>query len=639
MDKLIQHYADLYYNHDNPEISDAEYDALVRNFRANHPDADIPIGQPSELFSKVKHETPMLSLDNVFDFSELRNFFSGLSPCSSPSPGFVCEMKIDGLAISLVYEDGVFIRGATRGNGHIGEDVTENLLCLDSLPKRLKNAPAGRVEVRGEVLMTYERFNRLNQQGEQGRGSFANPRNATAGTLRQKNKDIVKERGLDLFLYYLVDAPRFGVRTQQDALLWLDEHGLPTQEAFAFCPTLSDVEDFISSWSTKRQSLPYATDGVVIKLNDLTRWPEIGSTSHAPRWAVAFKFPPEEKETRVLKIELSVGRTGILTPVAVFEPVLLAGTVVQRASLHNADCARGIGVGDIIRVRKAAEIIPEVVGVAQSRTEQPFVMPEHCPICGGAVVRVEGEAAHRCTNRSCPAQVREALKYFASRDGMDIRGLGASLAEKLSVGSVTDIYRMGLEDWLKLDKVKEKTAKNLMEQIEKSKSRPLENVITALGIPGVGKSVAGLLVERFRSIDEIMAASEGEIGEIEGIGPVVARSVREYLTENQALIDDLKELGITTCVAAGSEAAGSEAAGSEAHSPFFSGKTFVFTGTLSTMTRDEAAARVKANGGKVSSSISSKTDYLVAGDKAGSKLKKAESLGVKVLTEQEFLGA
>ena len=294
MDKLIQHYADLYYNHDNPEISDAEYDALVRNFRANHPDADIPIGQPSELFSKVKHETPMLSLDNVFDFSELRNFFSGLSPCSSPSPGFVCEMKIDGLAISLVYEDGVFIRGATRGNGHIGEDVTENLLCLDSLPKRLKNAPAGRVEVRGEVLMTYERFNRLNQQGEQGRGSFANPRNATAGTLRQKNKDIVKERGLDLFLYYLVDAPRFGVRTQQDALLWLDEHGLPTQEAFLFCPTLSDVEAFISSWSTKRQSLPYATDGVVIKLNDLTRWPEIGSTSHAPRWAVAFKFPPEE---------------------------------------------------------------------------------------------------------------------------------------------------------------------------------------------------------------------------------------------------------------------------------------------------------------------------------------------------------
>ena len=623
MNKLIQHYANMY----NPEISDAEYDALVRNFRADHPYADLPIGQPSSLFSKVKHETPMLSLNNVFDFDELRNFFSSL--------GFVCEMKIDGLAISLVYEDGVFVRGATRGNGHIGEDVTENLLYLDSLPKRLKNAPASRVEVRGEVLMTYERFNRLNQQGEQGRGSFANPRNATAGTLRQKNKDIVKERGLDLFLYYLVDAPRFGVRTQQDALLWLDEHGLPTQEAFAFCPTLSDVEDFISSWSTKRQSLPYATDGVVIKLNDLTRWPEIGSTSHAPRWAVAFKFPPEEKETRVLKIELSVGRTGILTPVAVFEPVLLAGTVVQRASLHNADEIerKDIRIGDMVLVRKAAEIIPEVVSVdkgARTGAEQPFIMPEHCPVCGSAVVRVEGEAAHRCTNRSCPAQVREALKYFASRDGMDIRGLGASLAEKLSVKSVTDIYRMGLEDWLRLDKVKEKTAKNLMEQIEKSKSRPLENVITALGIPGVGKSVAGLLVERFRSIDEIMAASEGEIAEIEGIGPVVARSVRDFFRENQELIDDLKELGITTCVAA-------EAAGEV--SPFFAGKTFVFTGTLSTMTRDEAAARVKAHGGKVSSSISSKTDYLVAGDKAGSKLKKAESLGVKVLTEQEFLGA
>ena len=558
MDKLIQYYADMYYNHDNPEISDAEYDALVRNFRTDHPDAEIPIGQPSSLFSKVRHETPMLSLDNVFDFDELESFFS--------DSGFICEMKIDGLAISLVYEDGVFVRGATRGNGHIGEDVTENLLCLDSLPKRLKNAPAGRVEVRGEVLMSFERFNKLNQ-GQ----TFANPRNAAAGTLRQKNKDIVKERGLDILLYYLVDAPRFGVQTQQEALLWLADHGLPTQEAFSFCPTLEDVEDFISSWSTKKQSLPYATDGVVIKLNDLTRWPEIGSTSHAPRWAVAFKFPPEEKETRVLKIELSVGRTGILTPVAVFEPVLLAGTVVQRASLHNADCARGIGVGDIIRVRKAAEIIPEVVGVVRSEAEQPFVMPEHCPVCGAAVVRVEGEAAHRCTNRSCPAQVREALKYFASRDGMDIRGLGTSLAEKLSVSSVTDIYRMSMEDWLKLDKVKEKTAKNIMTQIEKSKSRPLENVITALGIPGVGKSVAGLLVEQFRSIDEIVAASEEEIGEIEGIGPVVARSVREFFRENQKLIDELKELGITTAAEAGEAAA--------EVNPFFAGKTFVFTGT------------------------------------------------------------
>ncbi len=628
MDKLIQHYADMYYNHDNPEISDAEYDALVRNFRTDHPDADLPIGQPSSLFSKVKHETPMLSLDNVFDFDELRGFFS--------DSGFVCEMKIDGLAISLIYEDGVFVRGATRGNGHIGEDVTENLLCLDSLPKRLKNAPAGRVEVRGEVLMTFERFNRLNQ-GQ----TFANPRNAAAGTLRQKNSAIVKERGLDILLYYLVDAPKFGVRTQKEALRWLAEHGLPTQEAFSFCPTLQDAEDFISSWSTKKLSLPYATDGVVIKLDDLTRWESIGATSHAPRWAVAFKYPPEERESRLVKIELSVGRTGILTPVAVFDPVLLAGTVVQRASLHNADEIerKDIRIGDVVLVRKAAEIIPEVVGVdkgARTGEERPFVMPEHCPVCGGAVVRVEGEAAHRCTNRSCPAQVREALKYFASRDGMDIRGLGASLAEKLNVKSVTDIYRMGLEDWLKLDKVKEKTAKNLMDQIEKSKSRPLENVINALGIPGVGKSVAGVLVERFKSIDALVKASEEEIGEIEGIGPVVARSVCEYLTENQELIDDLKELGITTCV---SEAAGSEAVAGEAQNPFFAGKTFVFTGTLSSMTRDEAAARVKAHGGKVSSSISAKTDYLVAGDKAGSKLKKAESLGVKVLTEQEFLGA
>ena len=622
MDKLletIQHHANLYYNLDNPEISDAEYDALVRRYRSSHTDAALPIGQPSSLFAKVQHDSPMLSLDNVFNTAELRDFFTKIDNTS----GFTVEMKIDGLAISLLYEDGIFIRGATRGNGRIGEDVTANLLHV--VPLKLKNAPKGRLEVRGEVLMSKKRFEKLS--------GFANPRNAAAGTLRQKDPEIVKKRGLDILLYYVVDAEKFGITRQQDALLWLAQLGLPVQDAWSYCPNLDSVKDFISTWKERRHSLDYATDGVVIKMDDLTCWPEIGSTSHSPRWAVAFKYPPEEAKTRLFDIEISIGRTGILTPVAVFTPVNLAGTVVQRASLHNADEIerKDIRIGDIIIVRKAAEIIPEVVGVAEHRGGEPFSMPDRCPVCGAAVVRIEGEAAHRCINQlSCPAQLAEALQHFAARDGMDIRGLGASLAGKMIaarlVKSVLDLYKLKPADLLKLDKVQEKTAKNLLAQIEASKQRPLENVITALGIPGVGKSVAGVLVDKFGSLDALATAPEEEIESIDGVGSVIARAVHGFLSRE--LVDELKTLGINTAAAQSVVIADS----------FFAGKTFVFTGTLS-MTRDEAAARVKALGGKVGSSISSKTDYLVAGEKAGSKLQKAEKLGVKILTEEEFMGA
>ena len=625
MDKLletIQHHANLYYNLDNPEISDAEYDALVRRYRSSHPDAALPIGQPSSLFAKIQHDSPMLSLDNTFSTAELRDFFARIDNTA----GFTVEMKIDGLAISLVYEDGIFVRGATRGNGRIGEDVTANMLHV--VPLKLKNAPKGRLEVRGEVLMSKKRFEKLS--------GFANPRNAAAGTLRQKDPEIVKKRGLDILLYYVVDAEKFGITRQQDALLWLAQLGLPVQDAWSYCPNLDSVKDFISTWKDRRHSLDYATDGVVIKMDDLTCWPEIGSTSHSPRWAVAFKYPPEEAKTRLFDIEISIGRTGILTPVAVFTPVNLAGTVVQRASLHNADEIerKDIRIGDIIIVRKAAEIIPEVVSVdkaARTGNEKPFSMPDRCPVCGAAVVRIEGEAAHRCSNQlSCPAQLAEALKHFAARDGMDIRGLGASLAGKMIaarlVKSVLDLYKLKPADLLKLDKVQEKTAKNLLTQIEASKQRPLENVITALGIPGVGKSVAGLLVDKFGSLEEMSRASEDDVSSIDGVGSVIAKAVHDFLSRE--LVDELKTLGINTVAAQSMVIENS----------FFSGKTFVFTGTLS-MTRDEAAARVKALGGKVGSSISSKTDYLVAGEKAGSKLQKAEKLGVKILTEEEFMGA
>ena len=387
------------------------------------------------------------------------------------------------------------------------------------------------------------------------------------------------------------------------------------------------------------------TDGVVIKLDDLTKWHEIGATSHAPRWAVAYKYPPEEKETRLLNIEISIGRTGILTPVAVFEPVSLAGTQVERASLHNADEIerKNIRVGDTIIVRKAAEIIPEVVGVAShADNSRPFIMPERCPICGAEVIRLPDEAAHRCINRtSCPAQLKEALKYFASRNAMDIKGLGDSLASKLidtgKIHSLLDIYRLEIGDWLSLDKVQEKTASNIMAGIEASKKRPLENILTALGIPDVGKSVAGLLVDRFSSIDAISEASEYEIASIEGVGAVIANSVYEFFKTNQGLVSELKELGINTVKAEPTETATTTHTAIMANNEFFANKTFVFTGTLSSMTRDEASSQAKLRGAKISGSISSKTDFLVAGDKAGSKLQKAEKLGVKILSEEEFL--
>ena len=395
--------------------------------------------------------------------------------------------------------------------------------------------------------------------------------------------------------------------------------------------------------------MDYVTDGVVIKLNNITLWPEIGSTSHAPRWAVAYKYPPEVKETKLLNIEISIGRTGILTPVAVFEPVQLAGTQVQRASLHNEDEIRSkdIRIGDMLRVRKAAEIIPEVIGVnkeARTGQEQPFTMPDRCPVCGSDVIRLDDEAAHHCVNRlSCPAQLKESLKYLASRNGMDIKGLGDSLASKLvesgKVKTLTDIYTLKLSDWLQLDKVQEKTARNIIAELKKSKQRPVENILTALGIPDVGKSVAGLLVERFGSIDALMNASEGEIASIGGVGAVIARSVCQFFKENKALIDNLKALGInlTAATAASAMSGSSEVSDGTDVNPFFAGKTFVFTGTLSSMTREEASNQVKSRGAKIGSSINSKTDYLVAGDKAGSKLQKAEKFGVTILSEQEFL--
>ncbi|MBQ7733376.1 MAG: NAD-dependent DNA ligase LigA [Synergistaceae bacterium] len=642
--RLIEYHAGLYYDEDSPEISDAEYDSLVRELselEREHPESarrDFLThkvgGSASELFAKVTHQVPMLSLDNVFTPEELANFFARINQTHE----FTCEMKIDGLAVSLIYHDGKFTQGATRGNGTTGEDVTQNLLAVDSVPKVLKNAPKGKIEVRGEVLMTTERFNALNKlREERGENPFANPRNAAAGTLRQTDQKVIAERGLDIFLYYLVEPEKFGVKSQHEALIKLADWGLPVQSAWQLCSNLDEVNAFIAKWHDLRFSLNYVTDGVVIKLDDLTKWQEIGATSHAPRWAVAYKYKPEEAKTRIRDIIISVGRTGVLTPVALLEPVRLAGTQVQRAGLHNADeiSRKDIRIGDVVRVRKAAEIIPEVIEPEKSlRTgdERVFTMPSHCPVCHSEIVRLPDEAAFRCPNRaSCPAQLIESLRYFASRDGMNIKGLGKSLAAKLvdsgKVKALSDIYKLRLEDWVSLNKIKDKSAENIINELNASKSRPFVNLLTALGIRDVGKNAADLLVNHFGNIDSIMNASESELAVIDGVGPVIAKSIHEFFRNeaNLALIQDFRAMGF------------SMSSDLAVRGDKLQGKTFVFTGTLDSMTRDEAGDKVRALGGKVSNSVSAKTSYLVAGDKTGSKLTKAEKLGITILTEQEFL--
>ena len=641
---LVKYHAGLYYDKDSPEISDFEYDSLVRelnDLEREHPEFKRENflthnvgGSISELFSPVNHEIPMLSLDNVFTGEELANFFTRINH----NEHFTCEMKIDGLAVSLIYQDGNLIQGATRGNGKTGENVTENILAIDSIPKRLKNYPSGQIEVRGEILMTLDRFTALNQlRTERGEKIFANPRNAAAGTLRQKDKRIISERGLDIFLYYVVNAESYGITSQIKSLEFLQNLGLPVQSAYKYCENLDDVKNFIAHWQNERYNLNYITDGVVIKLDDLTQWQEIGSTSHAPRWAVAYKYPPEEVFTRIKDIKISVGRTGVLTPVAILEPVRLAGTLVQRAGLHNYDeiTRKDIRVGDLARVRKAAEIIPEIIEVdksARTGSEKIFTMPANCPVCDSEVVRLPGEIAYRCTNRaSCPAQLIEGLKYFASRSGMNIKGLGDSLAAKLIesglVKCLSDIYNLKISEWLKLDKIAEKSAENIMKELELSKTRPLVNLITALGIPDVGKNAANLLVERFGDIDSLKLASESDIALIEGIGPIIAKSVHEFFRNesNLNLIENFRALGLTM------------SSDNIIKNGKLSGQIFVFTGTLESMTREQAAERVKNLGGRVSESVSKKTSYLVAGDKTGSKLEKANKLGVKILSEHEFI--
>lgn len=672
--EIIARHRHLYYDLDKPEISDFEYDNLVRellDLERKYPDlvredsvTKRVGGTASTKFAKIMHAAPMLSLDNVFSLDELKAFMSRTEKNDKKNIiknknnknrniedyDFTCEMKIDGAAISLIYEDGVFVRGATRGDGKVGEDITENLRAIKSVPKKLNfknnnlNNLSGIIEVRGEVLMTWDSFNELNKKLEQnGEAQFANPRNAAAGTLRQLDPKIVAERGLSVFVYYLVNAEKYGVTRQSDALNWLIDNNLPVQPVWKKCAGLNEAGEFILEWQEKRFNLNYVTDGAVIKLDDLTLWDKIGATSHAPRWAVAYKYPPEEALTKILSIDVQVGRTGALTPVANLEPVKLAGTLVQRAGLHNGDeiKRKDIRIGDTVRVRKAAEIIPEIISVEKSfRTggEKIFEMPDKCPVCGAEIMKIPGEVVLRCPNiASCPAQLKESIIYFASRSGMNITGLGRKLAAQLvdsgKVKILSDIYDLKLEDWVNFERMGEKSAVKLMAELEKSKALNLANLIAALGIRFVGKRAAEILCENFKNIDELkQAALENESETLENIaeiGPVTASSIKAFFNNpaNLELLKRLEENGLNFNNLNNINNSESE----------LNGKIFVFTGELASMKRDDAAQLVKNLGGKVTSSVSAKTSYLVAGDKTGSKLKKAQDLNVKILNEDEFL--
>lgn len=647
-------YAGLYYEQDAPEISDFQYDTLVRELRdieTKYPELVTPDspthrigGAPREGFVKVTHEFPMMSLDNALNRGELKTYYEKL--CQSlevPTVPVLCEPKIDGLAVSLIYEDGIFRSGSTRGNGHIGEDVTSNLRTIRTMPLRLAEKISGVIEVRGEVCMDKKDFAALNAAREDaGEPLFANPRNAAAGSLRQLDPKVTSSRRLSVYLYQVVEPEKFGITTQQQMLMALASYGLPVQGHDKLCNCLDDIYAYLDVWTEGRFKHMIDTDGVVVKLNKLALREGLGATSHAPRWAIAFKFPPEEKLTRVKDIEVTVGRTGTLTPTAVFDPVHLSGTMVQRANLHNQDeiDRKDVRIGDMVWVHKAGEIIPEVDRVEIDRRgpdSRPFVIPYICPVCGAKAVRLVGESAVKCTNASCPAQIKEGICHFASRQAMDIRGLGDKLTAQLvdtgMIQSVADLYRIDVMKLAQLDRMGAKSAQNIADSIERSKQRPLGALINALGIRNVGEKTAQDIAERFRSLDAAARSSvdrEEALKAMDGIGPVIAESMFAYFSEphNRAMIEELRAAGVKFEM---------EEPARDMSSLPWNGLKFVLTGELSSMTRPVASERIKALGGQTSGSVSGKTNYVVAGEAPGSKYLKARELGVTVLDEQQFL--
>ena len=641
--EVIERNNRLYYMDNAPELEDFEYDALTRELKAleaQYPTLvtpDSPTQHVNEAasskFSKVAHAVKMESLQDAFSYDELRDFDARVREAGI-APRYVVEAKIDGLSVSLEYENGRLVRGSTRGDGLVGEDVTENIATMKDIPHVLPDAPEF-LEVRGEVYMPHQAFFALKEQQElEEKTPFKNPRNAAAGSLRQKDARITASRGLSIFVFNLQQVRGRSFSYHSETLDYLKSLGFPVSPRYSVFYSIEDAIREIEAIGAGRGSLAFDIDGAVIKVDDLAARETLGSTNKFPRWAIAFKYPPEVKETVLREVEVSVGRTGVLTPTAVFDPVFLAGTSVSRASLHNADIIRtlGIRIGDTIQVRKAGDIIPEVIGVTCHAAGAPdYEMPATCPSCGAPVTHLEGEAALRCVNPECPAQSLRNLIHFASRNAMAIDGLGEAVAIQLTdrglVHTVADLYTLRQEDLLQLDKFKQKSANNLLAAIENSKRNNLDKLVFGLGIRNIGDKAAAQLAEHFGSMQALAAASAEEIAAIDGIGAIMAESVTEFFAK-AGTVDLLARL---------------RAAGvnmdwhGEKKGTALAGMTIVVTGTLPTLSRQEAEALIARNGGKASGSVSKKTAYVLAGEAAGSKLTKARSLGVPVIDEAAFL--
>lgn len=641
---LLLYHNHRYYDLDSPEISDYDYDMLLReleNIEAEFPQlvtADSATqrvgGSKGEKFSPVVHKVLMESLHDSFSYDELRDFDRKVREVTN-SPEYIVEPKFDGLSVSAEYKNGVFVRGSTRGDGAVGEDVTDNLMTIRSLPKVIKNAPEF-LEVRGEVYMSFETFSKLCEQMEENEETpFKNPRNAAAGSLRQKDSKITASRGLDIFIFNIQQIEGKTLDNHKDSLDYLKSLGFPVAPFYSVFTDIEDVIKEVERIGNLRGEFPFAIDGAVVKVNDFSQRAELGRTAKFPKWAEAYKYPPEEKSTVLTDIEVNVGRTGAVTPVGIFEPVLLAGTTVSRAVLHNKAFIeeKGIMIGDKVILRKAGEIIPEVVKLdAHTDKSIGFTFPTHCPSCGSELFESEDEAVIRCTNSACPAQLKRHIIHFAMRDAMDIDGLGPAVITQLIdtglVKSFADLYKLRAIDISSIERMGEKSAVNLIDALDKSKSNELYRLIFALGIRHIGLKAAKLLCEHFLSIDNILSAKEEDYLKIDGFGDVMAQSAFRYFTlpETIELIKELKALGVKM-----------PQVEKKAQGGIFEGKTFVLTGTLPTMTRSEASKIIESMGGKTSSSVSKKTDYVLAGEDAGSKLTKAMTLGVTVISEDEFI--
>ena len=645
-----------YYTLDDPVISDGQYDSLLRELREIERECpelltpDSPTqrvgGEPSSAFDEVEHSRPMLSLDNAFDFGELTDWRQRISRLLEGADfELVCELKIDGIAVNLTYENGVLVQGATRGNGITGEDVTRNLRTIRTIPLSLGGFVPPRLEVRGEVYLPIEEFRRLNREREEtGEQLYANPRNTGAGTIRQLDPKVTAARNMQIWVYSLNSSEGVEFITGHwEALQWLETVGFRINPENRLCHSLEEVQDFYQQWLERRHDLPYEADGVVVKVSSLAMQERLGVVGREPRWAIAYKFPAERATTKLKHIGINVGRTGSLNPYAVLEPVLVSGATVQHASLHNEEDIhrKDIRLGDTVIVERAGDVIPQVIGpVLAQRTgaEAMFWMPECCPECDAPVLKNDDDAMHRCPNSSCPAQFLELLKHFVSKGAADIDGLGERwcgiLIEKALVSDVTGLYRLEKERLLELDRMGDKLATKIMTNIEASKNRPFPRMLFALGITHVGAEVADLLAQNYLGIEELAAATEEDLTAIEGIGPKIAESITAWFQdpENQAVVEKLLAAGVKL----GQESLRPAAVSPTQGSPF-GGLTFVVTGSLSALSRSEAEAQIKGLGGKVSSSVTRKTSYVVVGESPGSKAAAAEKLGTPVLDEDTFL--